>query len=94
VLDEMILRFEEIVDYQAVLEGDSRLNIEIALYDESDDARIKEQLSTMLQEYIKNSFSITLEVNVNANQKKKPNQLKNSMFKRKLYDMRKERRNE
>ena len=93
-LDEMILRFEEIVDYQAVLEDDNHLNIEIALYDESHDARIKEQLSTMIQEYIKNSFSITLEVNVSANQEKKPNQLKNSMFKRKIYDMRKERRNE
>ncbi|MBC3887192.1 AMP-binding protein [Acetobacterium paludosum] len=89
-LDEIILQFEEIIDYQAVLKDSNTLELEIALYDESSYPAVRRQISTTIQE----TFPFSLNVKVNKNQEKKPNQLVNSMLKRKISDMRKERRNE
>jgi len=89
-LDEIILQFEEIIDYQAVLKDSNILEIEIALYNESSYPAVRRQISTTIQA----TFPFSLNVKVNKNQEKKPNQLVNSMLKRKISDMRKERRNE
>lgn len=93
-LDELILQLAEIVDYQAVLEPDNRLRLEIALYDDKCYVTVKEKLTGQVRTYLKQLGAGELAVNVVLNQEKRPDQLANSMIKRKFFDDRKEKRNE
>lgn len=83
-LDETILQFSEIVDYQASISNDERLLLVLTTNDRNDFERIKEEIARHI--YDRLDFKINLEIECRLDDKTP--QITNSMIKRKIHDLR------
>lgn len=89
LLEELILECEEVMDYQVTLEDNTTLKFDISLYNVGDELQIKKTLSNRIQDYFFDAVNLSMNVKININQEKRPDQLVNSMVKRKIDDKRK-----
>ncbi len=94
ILEELLLEFEEIIDYQVILENDTELTILMTLYENKDQALVEKQASEKLKRYFMTEFGLLMRVNININGEQRPDHMINSMIKRKITDHRKEHGNE
>lgn len=94
ILEELLLEFEEIVDYRVILENNTELTILMTLYDSKDQEHVKKQVREKLKRYFMSEFGLLMRVNININGEQRPDQMINSMIKRKITDQRKEHGNE
>ncbi|MCG2729398.1 MAG: AMP-binding protein [Acetobacterium sp.] len=94
VMEELILEFEEIIDYQVILENNEALTINITLYDIGDEDIIRKQVVQKIQGYFLKHYQLLMNVKININWEQRPDQMINSMIKRKIVDQRKEHRDE
>jgi phenylacetate-coenzyme A ligase PaaK-like adenylate-forming protein len=84
-LDETIIQFREIVDYQVSLSKDEKLILVVATKEEKEFARIKEELANRIRDCFR--FNINLEIK--WQQDDRTPKITNSMIKRKIVDLRK-----
>lgn len=88
-LDEIILSFEEVINYNVYIEKKNILYIDIAVKDEEDFYKLKgriknsiEKIPSVREALIDGTLEIVLKY------MKKSIEVKNSMVKRKIYDYR------
>lgn len=85
VLDEVILQFREVVDYQANFTKDEKLIITVTVKNKKNFLKIKDELAIR----IKNSVHFKINLEIMWQQDDKSPQITNSMIKRKIVDLRK-----
>ncbi|MFZ5969224.1 MAG: DVU_1553 family AMP-dependent CoA ligase [Bacillota bacterium] len=88
-LDEIVLSFEDVMDYKACVDVEGRLILEIATQREDAFHRIKDEVACGIQDILYDKFGRGLNMEVISNQENKPTQIVNSMIKRKIRDYRK-----
>jgi phenylacetate-coenzyme A ligase PaaK-like adenylate-forming protein len=84
-LDEAILQFREIVDYNASLFDDDRLLITVTLNHEDEFNQLKEKIANCIYD----SFNFKINLEIKWQQDDRTPKITNSMIKRKIYDLRK-----
>lgn len=90
VMEELILEFEAIIDYQVILENNETLTINMTLYDIGDEDIIRKQVMVKIQNYFLNQYQLLMNIKININWEQRPDQMINSMIKRKIDDQRKD----
>jgi len=93
-LEEILLAVEDLVDYQVVVKDGQSLRIDVSFYNEEQSAEKERQIKIRVQEYFDENGELSIQVEVAKNQLQKPDQLVNSMVKRKILDLRREKGNE
>ncbi len=88
-LDEIILSFEEVINYKAYIENENKIFIDIITRKEEDFNKIEKEIKCSIEkvppinkELIKNNLEIVIRY------LKKPIEIQNSMIKRKIHDYR------
>ena len=94
VMEELILEFTEIIDYQVILENNTALTINMTLYDIGNEEIIRKQVMEKVQNYFLNHYQLLMQIKININWEQRPDQMINSMIKRKIDDQRKEKGDE
>ncbi|TCO71825.1 DVU_1553 family AMP-dependent CoA ligase [Marinisporobacter balticus] len=84
-LDEIILAFREVLDYNATLYNDDMLSLLLILNDSSEFERMKEEITNRI--YDRLNFKLDLDINWQPDDRTP--KITNSMIKRKIYDFRK-----
>ena len=90
-LDEIILSFEEVLDYRAYLEDKDRLVLEVTVKEGIDFAEIKEGVMRSIRNLLSNQSKCGLSADIVKAAGNEPAGITDSMVKRKIIDYRKER---
>jgi phenylacetate-coenzyme A ligase PaaK-like adenylate-forming protein len=93
-LEEILLAFEDLVDYQVTVKDKHLVRIDVAFYNEEQSSEKENWLKMRVQEYFDEHYELPIQVEVDKNQLQKPDQLVNSMIKRKIVDLRREKGDE
>jgi len=93
-LEEILLAVEDLVDYQVTVKDKHLLRIDVAFYNEEQSSEKENWLKMRVQEYFDENCDLSIQVEVAKVQLQKPDQLVNSMVKRKIVDLRREKRDE
>lgn len=93
-LEEILLAIEDLVDYQLIVSDKHSLRIDVSFYNEEPSAEKENRVKMMVQEYFDKNCELSIQVEAVKNQLQKPDQLVNSMVKRKIVDLRREKSNE
>jgi phenylacetate-coenzyme A ligase PaaK-like adenylate-forming protein len=93
-LEEILLAFEDLVDYQVTVKDKHLVRIDVAFYNEEQSSEKENWLKMRVQEYFDEHYELPVQVEVDKNQLQKPDQLVNSMIKRKIVDSRREKSDE
>ena len=93
-LEEILLAFEDLVDYQVTVKDNHLVRIDVAFYNEEQSSEKENWLKMRVQEYFDEHYELPVQVEVDKNQLQKPDQLVNSMIKRKIVDSRREKSDE
>jgi phenylacetate-coenzyme A ligase PaaK-like adenylate-forming protein len=88
-LDEIILNYEEVLDYKSSVDKENTLVIEIMTQNREVFQNIKEKIAKKIRRFFYNKFGRSINVNLIQSQENKP-LMGNSMIKRKILDERKE----
>ena len=89
-LEEILLADEDLIDYQVTIKDDQTLLIEVSFY-QNETAKVKEaQLQKCVQAHLLKNYDSAIRIEVERSPLQKPDQLVNSMVKRKIRDWRKE----
>ncbi|MBR0597001.1 DVU_1553 family AMP-dependent CoA ligase [Sinanaerobacter chloroacetimidivorans] len=88
-LDEIVLSFEEVMDYKASMDTNENLVLELAVQDKEVFRRIEGKAARRIKEALQYKLGYEPEIKVLFNGEGKPTQITNSMIKRKIYDHRK-----
>lgn len=88
-LDEVVLAFEEVMDYKAYLSEENILVLEITTQDIEAFQFIKNKVAFSINNLLNNNNGYGFNTKITSNQEFKPAKLANSMIKRKLLDYRK-----
>lgn len=88
-LDEVVLSFEDIMDYKAYVDVKGKLILEMVVQHENAFQRIKGEAARKVQEILYHKLGTGLNVEVTSNAENKPDPIANSMIKRKMHDYRK-----
>lgn len=93
-LEEILLAIEDLMDYQLIVSDKHALKIDVSFYNEEPSAENENRVKMMVQEYFDKNCELPIQVEVAKNQLQKPDQLVNSMVKRRIVDLRREKRDE
>lgn len=92
--EEILLAIEDLVDYQVTVKDKRLLRIDVSFYNEEQSAQKEQQIKTRVLKYFDENCELSIQVEVEKNQLQKPDQLVNSMVKRKIVDLRREKEDE
>ena len=87
-LEEILLADEDLIDYQVTIKDDQTLLIEVSFY--QNETEKEAQLQRRVQAHFFKSHGALKQIEVARSPLQKPDQLVNSMVKRKIRDWRKE----
>lgn len=90
-LDEIILPFEEILDYKVHLEDKGKIVLKLTTTDDAAFMRIKDRVLKEIRGLLSHKATVELNMTVVSDAEHIPAGVKNSMIKRKIIDCRKER---
>lgn len=88
-LDEIILSFEEVMDYKAYVADQNRLVLEMTTQNCNAFEGLKGKAARSVQDFLKDKFGYGLNIEVIPNPEFRPAAVTNSMIKRKIVDYRK-----
>ncbi|PKM60578.1 MAG: AMP-binding protein [Firmicutes bacterium HGW-Firmicutes-4] len=91
-LEEILLAFEDLVDYQLTVKDKHLFRINVAFYNEEQSSEKENHVKMLVQEYFDKNGDFSIQVEVARSQLQNPDQLVNSMVKRKIVDLRREKR--
>lgn len=87
-LEEILLAWEDLVDYQVTVKNNRLLRIDVSFYNEVQSSKQEQQIKEKVQEYFDKNYELSVQVEIEKSQLQKPDQLVNSMVKRKIWDQR------
>lgn len=87
-LEEILLAWEDLVDYQVTVKYNWLLRIDVSFYNEEQSSQQEQQIKEKVQEYFNKNYELSVQVEIEKRQLQKPDQLVNSMVKRKIRDQR------
>lgn len=87
-LEEILLVWEDLVDYQVTVKDNQLLKIDVSFFNEEQSSKQEQQIKAKVQEYFDTNFELSVQVEIEKSQLQKPDQLVNSMVKRKIMDQR------
>ncbi|MDD3307519.1 MAG: AMP-binding protein [Acetobacterium sp.] len=87
-LEEILLAVEELVDYQVTIKEKAIVRIEVSFYHDEQSEETEKQIKVRLEAYFQEKCRLSIQVEVERKQLQKPDQLVNSMIKRKIRDQR------
>ncbi|PKM74981.1 MAG: AMP-binding protein [Firmicutes bacterium HGW-Firmicutes-17] len=93
-LEEILLAVEDLVDYQVTVKDKRLLRIDVSFYHEEQSAQKEQLIKTRVLKYFDKNCELSIQVEVGKKQLQKPDQLVNSMVKRKIVDLRREKDDE
>ncbi|AOT71467.1 DVU_1553 family AMP-dependent CoA ligase [Geosporobacter ferrireducens] len=88
-LDEIILDFKAVMDYKAYMDIESILIVGITTKNVEDFQSLKSEIAHRLQDILYRKLGYGMDMELIFNGENKPNQIANSMIKRKIHDYRK-----
>ncbi|WP_303869141.1 DVU_1553 family AMP-dependent CoA ligase [Acetobacterium wieringae] len=89
-LEEILLADEDLIDYQVTIKDDQTLLIEVSLYQYETSKAKEAQLQRCIETHFLKNHGEVMQIEVKRSPLQKPDQLVNSMVKRKIRDWRKE----
>ncbi|WP_373482392.1 DVU_1553 family AMP-dependent CoA ligase [Acetobacterium sp.] len=87
-LEEILLAWEDLVDYQVTVKNNRLLRIAVSFYNEEQSFKQEQLIKEKVQKYFDKNYESSIQVEIEKNQLQKPDQLVNSMVKRKIRDQR------
>lgn len=87
-LEEILLAWEDLVDYQVTVKNNRLLRIAVSFFNEEQLYKQEQQIKEKVQEYFNKNYELSVQVEIEKSQLQKPDQLVNSMVKRKIWDQR------
>jgi phenylacetate-coenzyme A ligase PaaK-like adenylate-forming protein len=87
-LDEQILAFAEVLDYQSYIDTEDQLVLEIMTASKELFHEIKDQIAQRIRNYFHAKFGFNININLFQRQGNEPVKIVNSMIKRRILDQR------